>query len=185
MKRETNRFRRIAGLSMIVLSILGIFVTDSADLLAADTPKPVKACGLLTPAEAGSLIGGPVGEPAEKFREFKSQKSWMSTCAWNCESRGVSVAVTITPIRSDLSCEKAYGQYVAGMEKSLGVKYALTPVAGVGEKAGWDADMKQLIVFKKPVQMVLTVSGSGAGKEASLDLCKRFAVRMLGNLSGK
>ncbi|MDM7925244.1 MAG: hypothetical protein QUS35_04410, partial [bacterium] len=147
MKIGRNQTRRTAGLYMPVLFLLCSFAWNSAGLTAADAPKPVKACGLITPAEAGSIIGGPVGEPAEKFREFKSQKSWMSTCACNCESKGVSVAVTLTPIRSDLTGEKAYGQYVAGMEKSLGVKYAPAPVAGVGEKAEWDADMKQLIVF--------------------------------------
>jgi len=166
-----------------------VFLCLSAVLTAAGTAegpvKPVKACGLLTQVEAGAIIGGPVGQPEEKFREFRSQKSWMSTCTYNCEPKGISVAITLTPISSGMTSEKAYGQYVAGMEKSLGVKYALTPVAGVGEKAGWDGDMKQLIVFRKPVQMVLSVSGSKIAKEAALDLSRKFAVRMLERIGEK
>ncbi len=182
---ERIQTRRTTGLSVPVLFFVCLAAWNAAGLAAADAPKPVKACGLLTPAEAGALIGGPVGPPEEKFREFRAQKSWMSTCAWTCESKGVSVAVTLTPISSGLTSEKAYGQYVAGMEKSLGVKYALTPVAGVGEKAGWDGNMKQLIVFRKPVQMVLSVSGSRIGKEAALDLGKKIAVKILSRVTEK
>lgn len=185
MKNERNQTRRTARMLVPVLLLISISAWNASVPAAADAPKPVKACGLLTPAEAGALIGGPVGPAEEKFREFRAQKSWMSTCAWTCESRGISVAVTITPISSGQTSEKAYGQYVAGMEKSLGVKYALTPVSGVGEKAGWDGNMKQLIVFKTPVQMVLSVSGSKVSKEAALDLGKKIAVKMLSRVTEK
>ncbi len=185
MKSERNRCRRMAGLYMHVLFFLCLFALSASGLVAADALKPIKANGLITPAEATAIIGGPVSPPEEKFREFRSQKSWMSTCTWFSESKGISVAVTLTPIRSDLTCEKAYAQYVAGMEKSLGMKYTLAPIAGVGEKAGWDSDMKQLIVFKKPVQMVLTVSGSRIGKEAALDMGKKIAVKMMSRVTEK
>jgi hypothetical protein len=166
-----------------------VFICLSAVLTvsgrASEPVKPVKACGLLTTSEAGAIIGGPVGQPEEKSREFRSQKSWMSTCTWYCQSKGISVAITLTPISSGMTSEKAYGQYVAGMEKSLGIQYKLAPVAGVGEKAGWDGDMKQLIAFRKPVQMVLSVSGSKIAEEAALDLSRKIAVRMLERIGEK
>lgn len=136
---------------------------------------PLEACSLLTKAEAESLAGTPVMEPA---RETAGN---LSTCYFGVPgspmagSRPINTAVKLTVFTG---MEGAYyagatAQARDGYEQTRKNADAAEPVAGLGDSAYWNRDFKSLEALKG--KYWLTVDAEGGLETAKKVMAKAIA----------
>lgn len=145
-------------------------------------PDPVQACDLLTKSEVESLINDSVDEPRKTFKEQKNSRHWMSMCNYFSGEKNISIGIMITPHGRKGNAAEVYSRHEAELKKNLGEDYKMEPVAGVGEKAGWDGETKQLTIFQGPYMLLLTGGSPGMPRNEALNLNKQLAEKVLAKL---
>ncbi|WP_022664084.1 hypothetical protein [Desulfospira joergensenii] len=149
---------------------------------SSDFPDPVQACDLLTKSEVESLINDSVDDPRKTFKEQKNPRHWMSTCNYFSKEKNISIGLMIIPHGRKGSAAEVYTRHEAELKKNLGENYRMEPVAGVGEKAGWDEETKQLTIFQGPYMLLLTGGSPDISVDDALSLNKQLAEKVLAKL---
>ncbi len=167
---------------MVLIFVVGTLSSahsEAAPEVIAITP--VDACALLTKADVEEVYGTAVGEPQGK--ELGSGRFWVSMCNYdNAETDAPMLSVGIL-VKAHGVAEgpvQAYDAHVAELRQELGEAAIPVSVEVIGARAGWTADVGQLMVFEGPYQIILTANGRFAGDR--LAFAKQLAGRMLPRL---
>lgn len=169
-----QNIRILLGILVIVgmASLPGCSKTQGA----GETKPVVKACTLVTQAEMEAIFGRPMKTPEEKSYQTTSTCNYVSaeeTETFDDVKNMISFTLLVSPLENRKTTE-AYTQYVAEVKKELNVE--MKAVDGLGEKAGWSEEVKQLTIFKG--KMMLVISGVPA-KAATLELNRQIAEKAL------
>jgi hypothetical protein len=106
----------------------------------------------------------------------------MSMCNYSSAQKQISLAVTLKPHGNPKGGAEAYAAHDAEMKAALGPGYALEPVAGTGDQAGWDESTKQLTIFQGPLMVIVGVVSPKLPAGPALDFCKQIAAKVLPQL---
>jgi hypothetical protein len=142
---------------------------------------PLDACEFLTKADVESVYGSVVGEPNPKA--LGSGPFWVSMCNYDnahTDAPMLSVGLLVKAHGDAAGPETAYDRHLTELREQLGDALDITPVTGVGARAGWSPSTSQLTVFEGPYQLILTASDRFAGDR--LALAKQSANRVLARL---
>jgi hypothetical protein len=173
----------LAGCLSPILLLLAGALGSSCGAVAAEGAAitPLDACELLTKADVEAVYGSVVGEP--KSKALGSRPYWVSMCNYDnahTDAPMLSVGLLVKAHGEAAGPETAYDAHLAELREELGDALDMTPVAGVGARAGWSASTSQLTVFEGPYQLILSAAGRFAGDR--LTLAKQSADRVLGRL---
>lgn len=89
----------------------------------------------------------------------------------------------IRPHHNEYGAEQAYAEYDNALASQLGEAVRLSPVEGLGQKAGWQdfgTSIGQLTVFQGPYQLIITAPETAA--HGQLHNCRALAERALARL---
>jgi hypothetical protein len=171
----------LIGLLLVLMTLAGCGKEDSSDSKSGVSAAPLHACELLTQADVEAILGGPVEEPSQTFKENEKQAFWMSTCNYfapaTSKRAGILIqkSVNVDPV-------KAFQDHTASLQSTLGEDYSLKAIDGVGVRAGWDGSVSQLTVFEGPRMLIVSTGGPGVDEESALLIAKRIAAKVLSNL---
>ncbi len=159
-------YRRAAVLAAVCLIATGTGCGEKAP--PAATADAIDACTLLTRADVDAVLGITVGDP--QARQNGTGEFWLSTCNYSAETtHGILAAsLLLKPHHVADGPMKAYSDYESGLIAELGKDVALTPVDGIGERAGWQdfgTPIGQLAVFRGPYQLILTASATAGADQ--------------------
>lgn len=173
----------LAGVWPSILVLLAVALAGGLDDARSEAAAigPVDACALLTRADVESVYGLSVGEA--KSKEIGSGAFWVSMCNYdNAETDApmLSVGILIKAHGAAEGPAQAYDDTVAEMRETLGEAAVPALVEGIGERAGWSADISQLMVFEGPYSIILTASGRFEGDR--LAAARQLADRVLSRL---
>jgi len=151
---------------------------------ASDAADAIDACTVLTGADVDAVLGSAVGDPLA--RRHGDETFWLSTCHYQAETGNgiLSAGLTLKPHGVADGPLKAYADYETALIAELGDGAALTPVTGIGERAGWQyfgTPVGQLTVFQGPYQLILTASATAGADQ--LANAKALAERVLQRLN--
>lgn len=182
---ENPRKRQFVHVIIGLFLIAGIAVGcggggESASKSSA-APAPLKACELLTKAEAEAILEGSVDEPTQQSKEDKESQSWMSTCNYYSPQKetGIGLLIQNSP---DGDPAKALETLTASLKKTLGDAYKPQAIDGIGGAAAWDGSAKQLTVFAKAYKLIVTASGTQLEEGVALGTAKTAAEKALSKL---
>jgi hypothetical protein len=173
---------RLYGLIGLLLMAIILFFANLGWAKPADLPKPVKACELITKAEAETFIGTSINNPDGSVKEYKSTKSWISNCNYDCPQKKTNVGVSLMPIGQKARGKEALSQYEQELREGFGADFKLVRIDDIGEAAGWDRDMKQLTTFCGQYRIIITIVSPALDAPASLQLSKKFAAMVVTRL---
>ena len=173
----------LAGfLSLIPLLLVGTLGNSCGTVQAEGAAiTPLDACELLTKADVEAVYGAFVGEPNRKA--LGSGPFWVSMCNYDnahTDAPVLSVGLLVKAHGEAAGPETAYDAHLVELREELGDAVDMTPVAGVGARAGWSASTSQLTVFEGPYQLILSAAGRFAGDR--LTFAKQSAARVLARL---
>jgi hypothetical protein len=151
---------------------------------ASAAADDIDACTLLTGADVDAVLGSAVGHPLA--RRHGDETFWLSTCHYQADTGNgiLSAGLTLKPHHVADGPLKAYTDYETALIAELGDGAALTPVAGIGERAGWQdfgTSVGQLTVFQGPYQLILSASATAGADQ--LANAKALAGRVLQRLN--
>ena len=173
----------LAGVRPVILLLLAGALWGSCGAAQSEGAAiaPLDACELLTKADVEAVYGSVVGEPNRKA--LGSGPFWVSMCNYDnahTDAPMLSVGLLVKAHGDAAGPETAYDAHLAELRGQLGDAVDMTPVAGVGARAGWSASTSQLTVFEGPYQLILTANGRFAGDR--LAFAKQLADRVLPRL---
>jgi hypothetical protein len=150
----------------------------------ADTSTAIDACRLLQKADVEAVLGRTVGEAEATTRGDGAE--WMSTCNYHSDTDDdvVGAGLLVRPHHADGGAKEAYAAHEKELIDELGAGAALTPVDGIGERAGWQTPNRvigQLTVFEGPYLLILSISTAPGGDQ--LSPAKTLAQKVLQRLS--
>jgi len=143
--------------------------------------KPLRACELLTKAEVETILGGTIDEPRQTFKENQKQQFWMSTCDYYSPVASQRANILIKNSQNP-DPVKAFETHTASLKKTLGEKYNLQVIGGIGTRAAWDKSVKQLTVFEGPRMFIVSTGRPVEEGGAALETAKKIAVKVLSKL---
>lgn len=179
------RKRNIAvlGLLSFLLATLLIGCGDGqATSKAASPPAPVQACELLKTAEVEALIGAPVSEPRRTHKEHEPPQQWMSMCNYYSEEKQIGIGITVVPHGRNVTGAEAMAVHEAELKKSLGNDYKLEIVEGIGDRAGWEATVKQLTIFQGPFMVIVGIVSPKLASAEALAFSRQISEKILAQL---
>lgn len=138
-----------------------------------------KACSLVTQTEMEEITGRPMNITEEKVSAETSTCTFVSTDEAGKGGNGPMISFSLLAQTSDNSdADTAYSQYVAGLKKNANME--VTEVQGVGQKACWSEDVRQLTVFSGRHMLLLS---AGMKEQGTLDTCRRIMAKVLPRLA--
>ena len=134
--------------------------------------------------DVGAVFGRTIGEAEAAMRGDGSE--WMSTCNYRSDNDDdiVGASLLLRPRGAEGDAAQAYAAHEKDLIEELGTGAALTPIDGIGERAGWQTPNRvigQLTVFEGPYLLILSVS-TGPGED-QLTPAKALAQKVLERLS--
>ncbi len=153
---------------------------------ASAAADDIDACTVLTGSDVGAVLGTTVGEPLAQ--RHGDGAFWLSTCQYQADTGDgiLSAGLTLKPHHVPEGPLKAYADYEQALIAELGDTASMTPVPGIGERAGWQdfgTSVGQLAVFQGPYQLILTASAT-AGQD-QLANARSLAERVLQHLQSR
>lgn len=138
----------------------------------------VDACGLITPADAQELLGGPVKAPENPISGEGT--AIVTSCKYRAESADLN---NVTLIVRRLDTQDAAKQDFDQFKKDTESKLSVTPdeVSGIGDAAFWiGGALNQLAVLKGRDQLLISVNNPQAASqlEASRALAGKALARL-------
>ncbi|MGB5230005.1 MAG: hypothetical protein WBN83_00610 [Desulfoprunum sp.] len=130
----------------------------------------IRACGLVTQAEMETIFGRSLQIPEEKINGESAICTYVSAEGTDGAVKEAMVSVSLL-VRShgDAGAADAYERYVTGLKESAGLE--MTEVQGIGGKACWNEDVRQLTVFTDRYMLLLS---AGPGKQGTLEISRRI-----------
>jgi len=107
---------------------------------------------------------------------------WMSVCNYTCTENSRKAGIMVKLHGADTDSEKAYEQYIRDIREIQGDNYEPHPIDRLDVMNTWDTEMKQLVLFKGPYHLLITVGGMHVAEDEAIDLAisvARTAMRML------
>ncbi|KAA6181833.1 hypothetical protein F2Q65_18835 [Thiohalocapsa marina] len=141
------------------------------------------ACAVLTAQDVGAVLGANAVET--EAGQHGDGDFWASSCRYQVVGADAMLAASLMlrPHHSAAGAAQAYADYDNDLATQLGEGARLSPVAGLGEKAGWQAfgtAIGQLTVFQGPYQLIITASETADRDQ--LDNGRALAQRALARL---
>jgi len=181
-RHQSIRLYRLIGLLLMAIILLFANLGWTKPANPSNLPKPVKACELITKAEAETFIGTSINNPDGSVKEYKSTKSWVSNCNYYCPRKKTNIGVSLTPLGQKARGKEALSQYEQELREGFGADFKLVRIDDIGEAAGWDKDMKQLTTFCGQYRIIITIVSPTLDVPASLQLSKKFAAMLVTRL---
>ncbi len=155
----------LAGFRLVILLLAGALWGSCGAAQSEDIAiTPLDACELLTEADVEAVYASVVGEPNRKA--LGSGPFWVSMCNYDnsdTDAPMLSVGLLVKAHGDAAGPEAAYDAHLAELRDQLGDAADLTPVEGIGARAGWSASTSQLTVFEGPYQLILSAAGRFVG----------------------
>lgn len=171
----------LIGPLLVLMTLAGCGKDDASVSNSKASAEPLQACELLTKTDVEAILGGPVEEPSQTFKENEKQEFWMSTCNYFAPATSKRAGILIQKsVNADPV--KAFEAHTASLQSSLGKDYSLKAIDGVGVRAGWDGSVSQLTVFEGPRMLIVSTGGPGVDEESALTTAKRIAEKVLSNI---
>jgi len=141
------------------------------------------ACSILSVQDVTAVLG------VRGFQAEADQRGdddfWTSSCRYEGEDADgpIAASLMVRPHHSESGAEQAYADYDNALASQLGEGVRLSPVEGLGQKAGWQdfgTSVGQLTVFQGPYQLIITAPETADHDQ--LHNCRALAERALARI---